>query len=92
LPSAPNRSPSYGYYWIPCIPGAQVTLDEVLDVTEDFLQHHLYTFVQSGRDADALTPYVKEPLFVFVKDFPLPYQPFSNLPRNVPWADVERSF
>jgi hypothetical protein len=82
---------SYGDYWVPSIPGVQVTLDEVLDVTEDFLQNDLYEFVQSHRDADALTPDVKEALFAFVKDFPLPNQPFSNLPRNVPWADVERA-
>jgi hypothetical protein len=79
---------SYGDYWIPDIPGAQVTLEGPLNEAEHFLRNVYYPFV--SEYGIQMSDELKQALWDFtVKDFPIYSQAMSNLPRKAPWADVE---
>lgn len=79
---------SYGDYWIPDIPGAQIALEALMNEADAFLRDQYYPFL---RDHTAeLTPDLKQALWEFAtQDFPVFSQAFTNFPRNVPWSDVE---
>ncbi|GKY98732.1 hypothetical protein MPSEU_000829500 [Mayamaea pseudoterrestris] len=88
IPAGAELFASYGDYWIPEIPGAQITLNATLDEAETWLRSKYYTFV---KDHDhSLTDDMKESLWDFVmQDFPIYSKAFSVLPRGVKWKDVE---
>jgi SET domain len=78
---------AYGDYWIPQIPGAQITFDSVMDRADEFLKNELYGFTQSNEMSDEL----KESLFRFTKNFPSEPQTFSVLPRGYTYKQVEEA-
>jgi len=79
---------SYGDYWIPDIPGAQITLEAFLDEAERFLQDKYYSFIE--KYDDKLSEELKQGLWEFTtKDFPIYSKAFTNLPAKVPWSEVE---
>ena len=87
IPAGAELFANYGDYWIPDIPGAQVTLEETLSSAEHFLRQEFYAWMQE-REA-SLTDAVKEALWnMTVYDFPLYSKEFSVLPK-VPWKQVE---
>lgn len=91
LPAGAELFASYGDYWIPDIPGAQVALEPLLAEAEEFLQDKFYPFIK--LHSKEMTADMKQALWDFTaKDFPVISQAFSNLPRNVKWADVEALF
>lgn len=88
LPAGAELFASYGDYWIPDIPGAQVALEALLDDANDFLQNKYYPFI---RDHDQeLSPQIKQALWNFTNlNFPIESKALSNLPRKVPWSEIE---
>lgn len=81
---------SYGDYWIPDIPGAQVALEELLDEAETFLQERYLPWI--GKHGDRLSEELKEGLWDFMtQEFSLYSQPRTNLPR-AKWSDVEQVY
>ena len=81
--------PTKGDFWIPEIPGAQITFDSNIDAAEDFLRDDYYPFVKKHKDQ--LTADLLEGLWNFTRDFPhVRPQTFSVLPRKVEWKDIEQ--
>lgn len=79
---------SYGDYWIPDIPGAQISLEEFLDEAEHFLLNGYYPFIEKYENV--LSEELKQGLWEFTtKDFPIYSKAFTNLPGNAPWSEVE---
>ena len=79
---------SYGDYWIPDIPGAQITLEEEMVKAETFLRNEYYPWILEHNDA--LTDEMKQALWELTsKDFPIYSRAFTNLPKHVPWKQVE---
>jgi SET domain len=90
LPAGAELFATYGDYWIPDIPGAQITLEPYLEEAAVFLEEEYYPFVRDHTDE--LTADMKQALWEFTtKDFPINSKSFSNLPRGVTWADIEKS-
>jgi len=88
LPAGAELFASYGDYWIPDIPGAQIALEEYLEEAEEFLQEKYYPFI--AEHEKELTEEVKQGLWEFTaKDFPVFSKAFTNLPKDVPWSEVE---
>jgi hypothetical protein len=88
LPAGAELFASYGDYWIPDIPGAQIALDYLLEEADEFMTKQFYPFV--AEHETELTADMKQALWDFVvKDFPVVSKAFSNLPKNVPWSDIE---
>lgn len=79
---------SYGDYWIPLIPGAQITLDKEMDKAEDFLRNEYYPWIQEHPE---LTDEMKQALWeLTAKDFPIYSKHFTVLPK-VSWKEVEEA-
>ena len=88
LPAGAELFATYGDYWIPGIPGAQITLEPHLEEADEFLEEKFYPFIRDHK-AD-LTAEMKQGLWEFTtKEFPIESKVFSNLPRGVTWADIE---
>lgn len=76
-----------GDYWIPLIPGAQITLEAEMEKAEEFLRNDYWPWIQAHQAE--LTPEMKEALWELTyKDFPVYSKIFTNLPR-FPWKEVE---
>jgi hypothetical protein len=88
LPPGAELFATYGDYWIPDIPGAQITLEPMLSEADIFLEEKYYPFVRDHMNE--LTDEMKQGLWEFTtKDFPVFSKAFTNLPRGVTWADIE---
>jgi hypothetical protein len=88
LPAGAELFATYGDYWIPNIPGAQITLEPHLEEADTFLEEKFYPFIRDHKAE--LTEEMKQGLWDFTtKEFPLKSKSFSNLPRGVTWADIE---
>ena len=88
LPAGAELFAQYGDYWIPNIPGAQVTLEEHLEEADTFLEDKFYPFIRDHTSV--LTDEMKQGLWDFTtKDFPIRSLGLSNLPRGVTWKDIE---
>ena len=87
IPPGAELFAAYGDYWIPDIPGAQITLNDTLDEGEEWLRNSYYKFIKAHA---GLTEGMKESLWDFVmQDFPLSSKAFSVLPRGIKWKDIE---
>jgi hypothetical protein len=87
IPAGSELFASYGDYWIPLIPGAQVTLDETMDQADAFLRKEFYPFIQQHA---SMSDAVKQGMWELTqKDFPYYSKAYSVLP-NVPWSKVEQ--
>jgi hypothetical protein len=90
LPAGAELFATYGDYWIPDIPGAQITLEPYLLEASTFLEEQYYPFIRDHTSE--LTADVKQALWEFAtKDSPINSKAFSNLPRGVTWADIEHA-
>ena len=92
IPAGAELFATYGDYWIPDIPGAQVTLEEPLNRAEEFLQE---TYIPRllGDVHNHWSQELKQGLWEFItQDLAfLSSQAMSNLPR-ASWNDVEEVF
>jgi SET domain len=84
----------YGDYWIPTIPGVQVTFDHALDAAEDFMRFEYIPFVM--KHDDKMSMELKEALWDLTKNIhvgtiTMKSQAMSNLPRQS-WSLVEDYF
>jgi SET domain len=85
----------YGDYWIPTIPGVQVTFDTALDAAEDFMRHDYIPFVQQNDDRMSME--MKEALWDLTKNIRsgtitmTKNHAMSNLPRQS-WSLVKDYF
>lgn len=79
IPAGAELFASYGDYWIPDIPGVQVTLEEPLNRAENFLRNHYLPWIKE-RDGK-LSPSLKQGLWEFTRSFPIYDTSFTNLPR-----------
>ena len=87
IPPGAELFASYGDYWIPDIPGAQITQNATLAEGDEWLRTQYYKFVEKHA---GLTDDMKESLWDFVmQDFPIYSKAFTVLPRGVKWKDVE---
>jgi hypothetical protein len=87
IPQGAELFASYGEYWIPSIPGAQITLEPQLQAAEEFLRGEYWPWIQAreGKLSDDL----KEKLWKLTsKEFPLYSKTFTVLPQ-VSWDQVE---
>ena len=85
IPAGAELFATYGDYWIPDIPGAQITLNPVMDKAENLVKKDLYGFMEDHED---MTDELKEALWTFTKEFPTTSQTFSVLP-SASWSKVE---
>jgi len=90
IPPGAEIFASYGDYWIPQIPGAQITLEDELEAAEDWLRQKYYPWIVEHDDQ--LDDEMKQSLWELAsKEFPVYSKVFTNLPRNVPWKRVEEA-
>lgn len=85
IPAGSELFASYGDFWIPAIPNAQVTLEEELEQAETFMTEEYLPFVRSHEMSDEM----KQDLWEFTKKFPIYNAAFTNLPR-ADWKQVEQ--
>ena len=90
IPAGSELFAKYGDYWIPDIPGVQVTFHHQLQQAEDLVQAQL-EFVERQRTKGTLTSGLEEALWDFSTSFPLDYNhALTNLPRSFSWKEVEQ--
>ena len=68
IPAGSELFADYGDEWIPEIPGAQLTIDNLMDAAEDFLRDDYYPFIKQHETQ--LSERLKEGLWEFTRDFP----------------------
>jgi hypothetical protein len=90
IPAGAELFASYGDYWIPNIPGVQITIDETLEEGETWLQSYYDWMIEHNR---GFSESAKEDLWELIsKDFPLFSKAFTVFPRGVLWKDIEHAF
>jgi hypothetical protein len=89
IPPGSELFASYGDYWIPLIPGAQVTNDETMDAAETFLRQEFWPWIQAH--GAAMTATLKQGMWELTQNkFPYYSKEYTVLP-NVPWTRVEEA-
>lgn len=91
IPAGTELMAMYGDFWIPDIPGVQVTLEEELKLAETFLQHRYLPWIQQQQQHHKqMSEALKHGLWELMRT--LPYQrhnrAMSNLPR-VEWKHIQ---
>ena len=88
IPAGAEIFAAYGDDWIPDIPGAQITFNNVMDKAESFIRDDYYPFV--AEHEEVMSDELKEGLWEFsASNFPLQSEIFSVLPKSQPWSTVQ---
>jgi hypothetical protein len=89
IPAGSELFASYGDYWIPLIPGAQITNDDTMDRADIFLRQEFGPWMQTH--GNAMSEALKQGMWELAsKNFPVYSKEYTVLPK-VPWSKVEEA-
>jgi hypothetical protein len=89
IPAGSELFASYGDYWIPLIPGAQITNDETMDKADNFLRQEFGPWMK--QHGSVMSEALKQGMWELTqKNFPVYSKEYTVLP-NVPWTQVEQA-